>query len=292
MTDPTPDPKPRPRHPLYDKPAEPQTERPQPPQQPIRVTVPPTMGQRPYLTYALIAINVLIFLVRYISEPTALAWLLQGAIIPEAILQQGEWYRLFTSMFLHLDEAHILFNSLALFYIGQFVETNSGWARFAIIYILGGLGGSALHLLLGGYETLAAGASGAVFALWGAQVLYLRLHRDILGPRAQVLLRNSVLLMGLNFFLGFFTSGLDAVTGGQVQAVIANWAHLGGLVGGVVLAWLLGPRHSVKRGQTSDGQHHIVIADEHPLATHYGSISLYLIGLVAVLLLSVLFVGP
>ncbi|MCA9915342.1 MAG: rhomboid family intramembrane serine protease, partial [Anaerolineae bacterium] len=115
----------KPRHPLSEKPNDERRDHPltqtpssqQSAQRGIRVQFPGT-ASRPYLTYALIIINVAIFLLRYVQPQLAYDMLVWGVADTDRILNPStrEVYRLFTAMFLHLNEAHILFNSLALYY--------------------------------------------------------------------------------------------------------------------------------------------------------------------------------
>lgn len=266
----------------------------------------PGADRTPYVTYALIVINVAIFLLRYFDAPatdSTLGWadelFLQAAIDTQRIVENNEWYRLLTAMFFHVNEAHILFNALAIYFIGNTVERFYGITRYLIIYFLGGLAGSVLHVLLGGYDSLAAGASGAAFALWGAEVVYLYNHRDVLGQRARLILQNSLVFMGMNFLIGFAASGLETVSGGEVQAVIANWAHVGGVVGGALLAWWIGPRLVLQRRPdagpltgTDADLAALEVVDSNPLRQNWALVGAFAAGLVVLFALTLLILRP
>ncbi|MGB1286233.1 MAG: rhomboid family intramembrane serine protease [Aggregatilineales bacterium] len=258
-------------HPLYDTP---QQVNPAPSSKQQKRGVPiPMKASVPYVTRALIAINVLIFVLRYLAPEFAETLLIYGASIPEWIQIAGlqEGYRLFTSMFLHANEAHILFNMMALYYIGSYLELTFGHVAYLTIYILGGLTGSILSFLF--YEG-GIGASGAVFAIWGAEVVYLGIHRNLFGDFARQRLQNSVMLMGLNFVMGFVANS----AGGAVR--IGNMAHLGGLIGGLIVTWCIAPRLSVKQFQTVAGQFDIRIVRQElfalqmPLLVAYSAVLL------------------
>lgn len=202
----------------------------------IRVPLP---HDRPILTYVLLAVIVGVFFVQVIlmqvnfPEPEPITpW---GALDYRRILENGEYYRIFTSMFLHANQVHLLFNGLALYVFGRTVESFFGTGRFGLIYLIGGLCGSvASFIFTRGYSV---GASGALFAVFGAEMIFLYQNRRILGPAAQEQLRSLAILAALNFSLGLFT---------QVAATavrIDNWAHLGGFFAGIVLTWYIGPQY-------------------------------------------------
>ena len=108
------------------------------------------------------------------------------------------------------------------------MEPIFGRARLLLIYVLGGLSGSLLSLALG--SNWSVGASGAVFALFTAQALHLHQHRrlyvDVRGK-----LRHMLFLLGINLLLGF-------LPGSRID----NWGHIGGMLGGLLLAWRIAPR--------------------------------------------------
>ncbi|MGH2726389.1 MAG: rhomboid family intramembrane serine protease, partial [Actinomycetota bacterium] len=134
-------------------------------------------------------------------------------------LQSGEWWRLFTAMFVHIGPVHLLFNMYALFLFGPAVEGRYGRFRFFALYFASGFLGSAFSVAFtnGGIR---AGASGGVFGVLGCWIAFYLRHRNVRGSRDQ--LRSLFFLVGINLFLGLSIGGVD------------NFAHLGGLVGGFV----------------------------------------------------------
>lgn len=197
----------------------------------VRVPVPTV---KPLLTYIQIAIIVVIFIIQVILlqvvgyEP----FTQDGAVIVERV-RAGEIYRLFTAMFLHANEAHIFLNALSLFFVGRFVESIFGYRKFAAIYFVGGIIGS-IVAYLGGENVV--GASGAIFAVIGAQGVFLYLNRHVLRGQAEPLLRQIALNAGLLVLVSVVGRSVP----GTIQ--ISLWGHLGGLAGGIALAWYLSPR--------------------------------------------------
>lgn len=181
------------------------------------------------LTMILIAVNVVVFIggliigqsglpadIAFYSGVSYVAYnfgLLEGASGFIGVAD-GEWYRLLTAAFVHEEFLHIGFNMLALWLIGRTLEPVLGRSRFAALYFLSALGGSAASLLS---DSLSIGASGAVYGLFGA--LFVVMRR--LGGDVSFLL----VVLGFNLVYSFAASGID-------------WrAHLGGLVVGVALGY-------------------------------------------------------
>lgn len=179
---------------------------------------------KPVITYGLIAANVLMFVLQLASVS------LQRELVlwPPAVAE-GQWYRLVTSAFMHYGIAHLLFNMWALYIIGPPLETLLGRLRFGSLYALSALGGSVLVYLLSSMSDATAGASGAIFGLFGATfIVARRLNLDV---------RWLVGLIVLNLALTF---AAPLVIG---QAI--SWeGHVGGLVTGLFItaAYVYAPR--------------------------------------------------
>lgn len=274
-------PQPRRYHPLEapERPPEPQ----QPSEQPRRpraILQFPNMVQ-PRMTYGLIAINVVIFVVGYfLIDGLHEEFVNMGSNYAPRILQSGEYYRLFTAMFLHANPIHIFFNSYVLYIVGMLVERVFGHTRFLLIYFLGGLGGSVLSVLLGNYNVPSIGASGAVFAIWGAAMLHLYWHRPLYGEGARRQLRSLAMWGLFNLAFGLISPGID------------NWGHIGGFIGGIAMAWAVGP-FFVPTGQQDlfNGIPRIHLKDARPLNNHIWLIGVYLTVVLGVLLVAVLLSG-
>lgn len=190
----------------------------------------------PRLTYVLLAVIVLIFMYFLsLSLEGQNEFLSQWAKVNE-LIREGEPYRLFTSMFLHLNLMHILFNGYALYVIGRDVEALFGPIRFALIYFLGGLSGSLASFVF--TDAPSVGASGAIFAIFGAEMVYFYQNRRLHGEMGRRHLNQLIFLMLLNLGLGFFST---ATSGFRLD----NAGHIGGLIGGIVLAWFIGPEFEV-----------------------------------------------
>lgn len=158
--------------------------------------------------------------------------LLGGKINP--LIQIGQFWRFFTPALLHGSLLHIGFNMYALFAIGPTVETYFGKWRFLALYLLGAFGGTVLSFIMS--PAVSIGASGAIFGMIGAETVFIFQNRQLLGQQARPMLMNSLFIIGLNFFLGLTSPGID------------NWGHLGGLLAGVVFAWFGGPVMSWQQG--------------------------------------------
>ena len=142
----------------------------------------------------------------------------------DTLIKSGEYYRLITSMFLHIGVIHLICNMYSLYIIGKEVESLFGKWKFLIIYILSGICGSILSLAFYS-NTVSAGASGAIFGLLGALLYFGYYYRTYLG----VAMKSSVLpVIIVNLVIGFLNPSID------------NAAHIGGLVAGILLTMLLG----------------------------------------------------
>jgi membrane associated rhomboid family serine protease/predicted negative regulator of RcsB-dependent stress response len=165
-----------------------------------------------------------------LSSPDPALLLRFGAKYGPAILG-GEYWRLITAVFLHDGLIHLAINSYALFVIGLQTERLFGHARYLIIYLLAGAASVTASYMA--ESTLAVGASGAIFGLVGALAVFFLRNRRIFGAMGRRQLSNLALVVVINLVFGLSVQGID------------NWAHLGGLAGGLVLAWVLAPRYSV-----------------------------------------------
>lgn len=178
--------------------------------------------KKPIITYILIAINIIIFglgIAFGLSDTFINLFANYGPLVVE-----GEYYRLFTSMFIHANLLHILFNMYALYLLGSQAEGFFGKAKFLIIYILSGLSGSLLSILLNG-GAVSVGASGAIFGILGALLYFGYNYRVYLG---NTLIKDIVPVILINLAFGFMVTGVD------------NFAHIGGLIGGITTAMAVG----------------------------------------------------
>ena len=187
---------------------------------------------RPIVTWVLLGLIVAVFGIETLaggSTDTEVLIRMGAKVTP--LIAAGQYWRLLTSMFLHIGLLHLFFNAYALIVIGTELERILGWERFLAIYFLSGLFGSLASYAFS--PNLAAGASGAIFGLIGALGAFFALHRQQLGTWGQRRLVNILVLIAINLFLGFTQPGID------------NLAHLGGLVSGLGLGWALAPRYEL-----------------------------------------------
>ncbi len=186
----------------------------------------------PYVTYALIAINTIIFLIGYGLNINN--GLINAFANNYDAVTGGEYYRLITSAFIHGGVLHILCNMYVLYVIGAQTENFFGHVKFLVIYILSALSGSLLSILLNP-DSISVGASGAIFGLFGALLYFGYNYRVYLG---NTLVRQIIPVILINLFIGFSLPGVD------------NFAHIGGLVAGVTSAMAVGL--SVRSGKSNN----------------------------------------
>ena len=182
--------------------------------------------KREPVTALLILLNTLIFLIVEFTggSENGQHMLECGAAYAPLIIEQGQWYRMITSMFLHFGAPHLINNMLVLFVLGQRLEPVTGKIKFLLIYILGGLGGNLISLIWDmrtGNYSLSAGASGAVFAVMGGMIYVIIRHR---GRVADLNMKQMLLMAAFSLYFGFASGGVD------------NAAHAGGLLCGFIAA--------------------------------------------------------
>ncbi len=177
------------------------------------------------ITYALIVINVIVFALSSLYPS-----LLDAGGQYNQLVLQGQYWRLFTAMFLHLNILHIGFNMLSLFFVGRAVEVFYGKWRYLALYLLSGLAGGILFLFTAGSGGAAVGASGAIFGVFGALGVFYIVNRKSLGAYGRGAIGNWLFWIGLNLVFGLTNTD------------IALTAHIGGLIAGMLLAFVLVPR--------------------------------------------------
>lgn len=198
----------------------------------------------PIVTYALIAINVLVFLLEMSGgDPFIIQW----SFIPAEFVASPatEFVTLFTSMFMHAGTVHLAGNMLYLWIFGDNVEDNFGQVKFVIFYILSGLAATALQLFFTADSNIPnLGASGAIAGVMGAYLLMFPGRRINVLVGRMITQMNALIVVGFWFVLQLFSGigSLDpalADTGG-----VAYMAHIGGFVAGFLLAFLFRDRRA------------------------------------------------
>lgn len=192
-----------------------------------------------WVTKLLIAANVLVFAAMLIdgaglwhsTNGIQLAW---GANFGPAT-QDGEWWRLASAIFLHFGAVHLLLNMWALWDAGQWVERMYGRARFASIYMISGLAGNLLSLVIQGNSAVSGGASGAIFGIYGALLTFLWRERAAITKHEFRWLFFGALGFSIaTIILGFIVPGID------------NSAHIGGFISGILASIVFSQSVSTK----------------------------------------------
>jgi rhomboid protease GluP len=192
------------------------------PLQPPRPRILPVPGVRPVLTYAIMAVTILVF----IGQVTLGEAFTAAGDKDNQLILQGEYWRFITPIFLHASIWHIFFNMYALYNVGRQIERPLGYARFGMIYFFSGVAGVFASFLLTKGNSL--GASGAIFGLIGALAVFLHRNSRLFGSAGRSMLGQVVFIILLNLSLSL-TPGIDL------------WGHVGGLISGAALTWALGP---------------------------------------------------
>ncbi len=177
-------------------------------------------------TYALLVILAVMYVLEggLGGSPQLMRMVNLGAQVNVLVLE-GQWWRILTAIFLHLNWLHILLNGWSLFVMGELVEPAFGPKRFLALFLLGGLLGGLLSLVAYPPDSVLVGASGAIFGLLGATVV---IALEAQGPVRSYLLRWLGSILVLNLAFDFMYPGIGV------------WDHVGGLVGGFLAAYMLG----------------------------------------------------
>lgn len=192
--------------------------------------------KKPVITYALIVINIMVFMYMLLYDyDGSLTYNLANNYLS---LKSGKYYTLITSMFLHADIIHIGFNMYALYILGPQVEKYYGKVKFLLIYFLSGILGNVFSCVFMDSNVYGIGASGAIFGLLGSVAYFTYYYRATL----QGLLRSQIVpVILLNLIIGLVIPGIDIS------------AHLGGLIGGVLVSMAIGIGDKGRRNDQING---------------------------------------
>lgn len=186
------------------------------------------------VTYTIIILNILLYLIEVIKSRNLIDidiyTLIQMGAKVNVLINSGEIYRLLTSAFLHGGIIHIFFNMSALNIIGREVEAVYGSKRYIAIYVISALGGSVVSYLFKP-NSISVGASGAIFGLLGAMLIFGLKERDKIGKQY---MKNILETIGLNVIIGITIPNID------------NFAHLGGLILGAITSFILFKKKNLK----------------------------------------------
>ena len=206
----------------------------------------------PVVTYAIIAVTVLVSVfTMYGGRPGD--ELLGQLLLDKQAVMHGEYWRLLTVTLVHGGILHLALNMYALFIVGPLAESLYGRALYLAIYLLAGLGGSIASYLF--VAAPSVGASGAIFGLFGLAFAATYFHKPLLPARARAITSQIGMLIVLNLVIGFGIGGF---------AQIDNAAHVGGLIVGGWLGFLIAPRGALTLAHF--WQRNEISADPQPLA--------------------------
>lgn len=207
---------------------------------------------RPVGTEVILAVTFLVFLVMtfadFLTHPPLGAFLLRtftgASQDPDLLIRfgasygpyirRGEYFRLVMPMFLHVGTLHLVINAYALYILGRILERMYGYGRFVLIYVICGIGSVLLSMTM--IRSVAAGASGAIFGISGTMLVAGFLHREAVPPHWRRAFGRGILpFILLNLVLCF-----------SIRSVlpIDNWAHIGGLLTGILLGVIIPPPKS------------------------------------------------
>lgn len=176
--------------------------------------------KKPIVTYTLLGIISVLFLLQFFMDQTEL---LYSLCLQRDLVKMNEVYRLISGTFLHIDIVHFLSNAYALYVIGKASESYFGKGKFILIYFFSAITGSLLSIAMS--NAVSIGASGAIFGLLGSLLYFGYYYRVYFG---NVLLKQIGPVIILNLMIGFMVPGID------------NFAHIGGLIGGILISKAVG----------------------------------------------------
>ena len=178
--------------------------------------------KKPIITWLLIGLCIIMFFISAMGYDTYK--LVQFGANFSGLVRNGEIYRLVSYMFLHAGIMHILLNMYSLYIVGTKVEDFFGKWKYLLIYFISGISGGLLSIGLS-QDTISVGASGAIFGLFGALIYFGYSYRGYIGS----MIRSQIIpIVVYNLLIGFFIPGIDM------------WGHVGGLIGGILTANVLG----------------------------------------------------
>lgn len=187
---------------------------------------------QPIVTYFIILLNIIVFMLSLLDYNMIINYFANYYIN----VKNGEIYRLLTACFVHANFLHIFFNMYALYYIGPMVEKYYGKLKYLLIYLGSGIMGSLFSVVLS--NNVSIGASGAIFGLFGSMLYFGYKYRATLDG----FVRSGIIpVLFINLILGFIVPNIDV------------YGHIGGLIGGLLLSYILGVYRKGKKKNTLNG---------------------------------------
>ena len=188
----------------------------------------------PIVTYLLIALNVILYVIPVLTN--SYDTIINNFCVYGPLIKAGQYYRIITGAFLHGGILHLAFNCYALYVIGSQLESYLGKVRYLIIYLFSAVTASLFSMIFNSNPSI--GASGAIFGLMGALVYFGYHYRVYLG---NVLKSQIIPLILFNLLIGALSTGID------------NFAHIGGLIGGLLITSALGIKYKSSTSQMVNG---------------------------------------
>ncbi|WP_334328397.1 rhomboid family intramembrane serine protease [Companilactobacillus sp. HBUAS59699] len=192
--------------------------------------------EKPYVTWFLLILTLGVFAAETLSGGSQnINTLLIFGAKTNNLVQEGQWWRLITPMFVHIGVLHILMNGFSIYYVGQILEPMVGHVRFAVIYFLSGIMGNLASFAFGSNNAISAGASTSLFGLFAAFLALAVIYKEnrFLGELG----KSFLALIVINLALDLTMSGIDI------------WGHIGGAIGGFLVGLALG-LPGIKRPKT------------------------------------------
>ena len=214
------------------------------------------------ITYGIIGINIVIYIFSAFFSQDMIDMDMQtlvdmGALYGPLTVLKGEWWRLFTAMFLHGGMTHLLMNMFSLYLIGRGVEMYFDTRAYLIIYLFSGLLGGLASLYMHP-NSVGIGASGAIFGVFGALAGFFLAHRDKIAAHSKAFMKDFAVVLGINLVLGLSIPSIDvsAHIGGLIIGLIGGfviskdpkwiWAYSGAMVFAMIAMMQYLPNHYVQ----------------------------------------------
>lgn len=187
--------------------------------------------QRYKITYILIILNVVVYVYTSFLSLNPMDMNLEvlvdmGALYGPYVLEQGQWWRLLSAMFLHAGATHLFMNMFSLYLVGRGAEIYFDGKAYISIYILAGFIGAFSSLYMHP-QSVGVGASGAIFGAFGALAGFFVAHREGMASHSKAFMKDFAIIIGINLVIGFSIPSVDVS------------AHFGGLMAGFIGGFIL-----------------------------------------------------
>ena len=176
------------------------------------------------VTFAFLAIIITYFIVITLNGGTTDSETLVrfGALFPPYVKEYNQYYRLITSIFIHIGVAHLFFNAYALYIFGTQIERLLGSFKYVLFFLLTGIGGNIITYIFA-FDSISAGASGSLFGIFGAFLYLIQHHKEMISPEGR---RSILSLLGINLVYTLLVPNISIT------------AHFGGLIIGYLISYI------------------------------------------------------